>query len=326
MSLELARPLALVLLLVVPLYPLLARRRAAALPLPRTGALEPKQGVTHLLAALPTLLRCLLLAVLVIAMAGPSSAGAAFVERSEGIPIVLVVDISSSMLARDFQPRDRITVAKATLGQFVEGRGNDPIGLVALAGEALTLVPPTTRRPLLLSAIDGLQVGLLEDGTAIGDGLAAAVNRLRDYEGQNGVIVLLSDGESNRGTIDPLAAADAAAALGIQVHTVGVGSEGVAEVPVGAAPAGFTYAEQPVGLDEELLREVAARTGGNYYRATDPAALQRIYAEIDRLVPAVVETTTRVERIEWAAPLLLIGALLLLAEWGVRGSPWGSVP
>src|SRR5690606_8109245 len=144
--------------------------------------------------------------------------------RTEGVPIVLVIDISSSMLARDFQPRDRITVARATLGEFIAGRQNDPVGLVALAGEALTLVPPTTRRPLLRSAIDNLQVGLLEDGTAIGDGRAAAVNRLRGYDQEDRVVVLLSEGESNRGTIDPLAAAQAAAALGIRVHTVGVGS------------------------------------------------------------------------------------------------------
>jgi Ca-activated chloride channel homolog len=325
-NLDLARPLVLLLLLAVPLYPLLSRRFAVAVPLPRTGHLQAARGATPLIAALPTLFRCVLLSALVIAIAGPSTAGAVIEERSEGIPIVLAIDISSSMLARDFQPRDRITVAKATIGEFVAGRENDPVGLVALAGEALTLVPPTTRRPLLESAIESLQVGLLQDGTAIGDGLAAAINRLRDYEGEGGVIVLLSDGESNRGTIDPLAASEAAATLGIQVHTVGVGSEGVAEVPVGAAPAGFRYAEQPVGLDEELLRGIAERTGGNYYRATDPETLQRIYAEIDRLVPSVVETTTRVERTDWAAALILLAAVLFLSEWGIRGSAWGPVP
>ena len=230
------------------------------------------------------------------------------------------------MLAQDFLPRDRLEVAKTTLARFVESREGDPMGLVGFAAEALTLVPTTTHLPFLLTALDALQVGLLEDGTAIGDGLAAAVNRLRQAEPGSAVIVLLSDGENNRGTVDPLAAADAAAVLGIQVFTVGVGSDGVARVPVGSAPEGFRYAEIQVGLDEELLREIAGRTGGAYFRATDSAALEQIYAEIDRLVPSVVEVTRTVEQTEWSALLLLIGGMLLVLEWAARSSRWGAVP
>ncbi|MQA89244.1 MAG: VWA domain-containing protein [Gemmatimonas sp.] len=326
MSVQWANPYALLLLLTLPIYPLLARRAQRAVPLPRVGEMLPGERRAILFASLPAVLRLLLLGTLVLVIAGPSTAGAVVEERTEGIPIMLVVDISSSMLARDFQPQDRLSVAKETISEFVERRADDPVGLVALAGEALTLVPPTTRRSILQSAIATLQVGLLEDGTAIGDGLAAAVNRVRDLGGEEKVIVLLSDGESNRGRVDPLAAAEAAATLGIQVHAVGIGSEGVAAVPIGSAPAGFEYAEQPVGLDEALLRQIAETTGGNYYRATDPQALQQVYTEIDALVPSLVETTRRVERVEWAGPILLLSAMLFVGEWVTRSSRWGAIP
>jgi Ca-activated chloride channel family protein len=275
---------------------------------------------------LPHVFRSLAITGLVLAIARPSTAGSVIEETREGIPIVLSIDISSSMLAQDFRPRDRLEVAKGTIARFVESRAADPIGLVGFAGEALTLVPTTTHRPVLLNALQSLRVGLLEDGTAIGDGLATAINRLRHTERGSAVIVLLSDGENNRGVIDPVAAAEAAATMGIRVFTVGVGSEGVARVPVGSAPAGFRDAELPVGLDEDLLRAIATRTGGAYFRATDPAALERIYGEIDRLVPSVVETTRRVERNEWAALLLIVAGSLLALEWVLRGSRWGAVP
>ncbi|HUE95626.1 MAG TPA: VWA domain-containing protein [Longimicrobiaceae bacterium] len=326
MTLEWALPQALPLLLVVPLYLLVARSRRVSMPLPRVTNIREAGHATKFIGHFPAAARAAALIALVLAIAGPSSAGAVIEERREGIPIVLAIDISSSMLAQDFLPRDRLEVAKATIARFVESRAADPIGVVAFAGEALTLVPTTMHRPVLLSALESLRVGLLEDGTAIGDGLAIGVNRLRRDEVGSSVIVLLSDGENNRGAIDPLAAADAAAALGVQVFTVGVGSEGVARVPIGSAPAGFRYAELPVGLDEDLLREIATRTGGAYFRATDPAALDRIYGEIDRLVPSVVETTRHVERTEWAAFLLILAGVLVAGEWAVRGSRWGAIP
>jgi Ca-activated chloride channel homolog len=326
MNLVFAYPAALALLVAIPIYLLALRRKSGAVPIPRTAEVAVRSRSTATLMRLPTILRVLALTALIIAIAGPSSAGAVIEERQEGVPIVLAIDISSSMLAQDFRPRDRLTVAKTTIAQFVESREGDPIGLIPFAGEALTLVPTTTHHAVVLNAIESLQVGLLEDGTAIGDGLAISVNRLRNVGRGSGVIVLLSDGESNRGTIDPLEAADAAANLGIRVFTVGVGSEGVAPVPVGSAPAGFTYAELAVGLDEELLQEIANRTGGAYFRATDPDALQRIYAEIDRLVPSVIETTRHVETIEWAALLLMVAGGLLVLEWALRGSRWGALP
>jgi Ca-activated chloride channel homolog len=326
MNLALTFPAALLLLGAIPAYLWVVRRTDRGMPLPRSATMVGGDRVSGAIGKLPVLLRSLALAALVLAIAGPTSAGAVVEERREGIPIVLAIDISSSMLAQDFRPRDRIEVAKGTIARFVQQREGDPIGLVAFAGEALTLVPTTTHRPVLLSAIEALRIGLLEDGTAIGDGLATSLNRLRHVEADGGVVVLLSDGENNRGMVDPLAAADAAAALGIRVFTVGVGSDGVAPVPVGSAPAGFRYAELPVGLDEELLREIAARTGGAYFRAMDPDALERIYEEIDRLVPSVVETTRHVESTRWAALLLVAAGFFLIGEWGIRGSRWGALP
>jgi Ca-activated chloride channel homolog len=325
MSLSWSYPAALVLLAVVPLYLWLSRTRTAGIPMPRGSALADPRARVLSIARIPIALRLATLSLLVLAVAGPRTAGALIEERTGGVPVVIALDISSSMLAQDFQPRDRLEVAKSTIAQFISAREGDPIGLVAFAGEALTLVPVTTNSALLVNAVESIRIGLLEDGTAIGDGLAAAVNRVRGVEAQSRVVVLLSDGENNRG-IEPLGAADAAAALGIQVYTIGVGSDGVAQVPVGRAPEGFRYAELPVGLDEELLREIARRTGGQYFRADDLEALQRIYAEIDRLVPSVFQTTRHQEHQDWAFVLLLLAAAALVAEWGVRGSRWGVVP
>jgi len=326
MNLTFATPEALLLLVAVPLYLWLVRKGVQRLPFPRAEELSENRRGDRWLAAVPDTLRVLALAALVLAIAGPASAGSVVEERGEGVPIVLAIDVSSSMLAQDFRPRDRLDVAKSTIATFVAGRPNDPIGLVAFAADALTLVPTTTNRIVILSSLESLQVGMLEDGTAVGDGLATSINRLRVPDRTDGVVVLLSDGESNRGTIDALSAADAARALGIRVFTVGVGSDGVAPVPIGSAPAGFEYAELPVGLDEELLREIATRTGGEYFRATDADALARIYGEIDRLVPSVVETTTYARMTEWAAVLLILAGLGLASEWAIRASRWGVLP
>lgn len=326
MSLTFTHPWALLLVALILPAAWIARGAMRPLPIPRSdGLAATRLTPARVIASSPGVLRALTLGALTLAIAGPVTAGAVIEERSEGVPIVLAVDISSSMLAQDFQPRDRLEVAKATMARFVEGRPDDPIALVAFAAEALTLVPATTHRGVLLSALETLRVGLLEDGTAVGDGLATSVNRLRLPEA-DGVVVLLTDGESNRGTVDARDAAEAAAALGVRVYTVGVGSDGIAPVPVDAAPAGFRYAELPVGIDEELLEEIAERTGGRYFRATDPQALARIYEEIDRLVPSIVETTRYRETTDWSGALLLVAAAVLAAEWLVRGSRWGALP
>jgi Ca-activated chloride channel family protein len=318
-------------LLLLPLLPLLAVWPRAgvgiALPFPRGGALAAQGArVRWVVARAPVLMRVLCLALVTLALARPRTVAAVVEAPSPGIPIVVAIDVSSSMLAQDFRPRDRLEVAKRTVAEFVRARPDDPIGVVAFAAEALTLVPVTTLHPVVLEALGSLRVGLLEDGTAIGEGLATATNRLRRLEAEDRVVILMSDGESNRGEVDPREAARAAAAFGIRVFTIGVGSEGVAPVPVRTEDAGVRFAELPVGIDESLLRDIARTTGGRYFRATDAEALRRVYGEIDALVASPVEARRVVRHAEWYLPLLLAAAAVLAAEWLLRGSRWGVVP
>ncbi|HET8656532.1 MAG TPA: VWA domain-containing protein [Longimicrobiaceae bacterium] len=324
MTLQWMHPLWLAGIPVVLLLAVLAARRSPAVPLPRAERLTER--AVGWLGRAPGLLRLLALVLLLVALARPRTPGAVVEEHTNGVPIVVAIDVSSSMLAEDFPPQNRLAAAKRTVGDFVAQRPDDPIGLVALAGEALTVVPVTTYHPVLLAALRDLRVGLLEDGTAIGDGLAIAVNRLREVPAHDRVVILMSDGENNRGSIEPLQAAQAAAAFGIQVYTIGVGSRGVARVPVERGPNGLRYAQLPVGLDEQLLRSIARTTGGRYFRATDPATLRQIYAEIGRLVKSPVETRRRVLYTEWYLPVLALAAAALVLEWLLRGSRWGVVP
>lgn len=327
MSVEWVHPLWLLALVPIPWLVLWQWRGAAALPLPRAGRLRREDIAGPAWAAVaPLVLRTLTLALLVLALARPRTPGAVVEEHTEGVPIVVAVDLSSSMLAEDFRPRNRLLVAQQTVARFVGQRPGDPIGLVAFAGEALTIVPVTTDHAVLLNALRTLRVGLLEDGTAIGDGLAIAVNRLRRVPGRSKVVILMSDGENNRGEIAPLDAARAAAALGVELFTIGVGSQSVARVPVERTSDGLRYSQLRVGLDETLLREMARLAGGQYFRATNPEALRAIYDRIGGLVKTRVETTRRTLYTEWYPFLLLAAGLLLAAEWTLRGSRWGVVP
>ncbi|MGH7671696.1 MAG: vWA domain-containing protein, partial [Gemmatimonadales bacterium] len=234
-------------------------------------------------ARLPATLRSMCLGAWIIAAAGPRVGSARAELRSEGISIVLAVDISSSMLAEDFAPNNRLDVARRTAIEFVRARSSDRIGLVAFSGQALTQVPITTDYPVLEAAIRHLRVGILEDGTAIGTAIGTAATRLRRAPGKSKVIVLLTDGENNRGTVDPRTAAQAAATLGLRIYTIGVGTEGEAPVPTGQGPLGLRYQTMPVKIDEELLGDVARTTGGRYFRATDAASLSNVFGEINRL-------------------------------------------
>jgi Ca-activated chloride channel family protein len=258
------------------------------------------------------------LAGFIVAAAQPRSGARAERVASEGIDIALVVDISSSMLAEDFQPQNRIEVAKEKVKRFVVGRKSDRVGLVAFSGEALTQVPLTTDYPVVLTAIDNLQVGQLEDGTAIGTAIATAANRLRTAPGRSRVMVLLTDGENNRGAIDPRTAAQAAGTFGIRIYAIGVGSEGMAAVPVGRGLFGLRYENRPVKIDEALLTEIATNTGGRYFRAKDAQALQSIYEQIDALERSIVEARAYIrytERFRWP---LLFGLAALLGELALR--------
>lgn len=264
--------------------------------------------------------RYLALAAGVVALARPRSGAHAATSTSEGINIVICFDISSSMLAQDFQPQNRLEVARERIKQFVKGRTADRIGIVAFSGEALTQVPLTTDYPVVQAALDNLQPGQLEDGTAIGTAIATAANRLRNAPGKSRVMILLTDGVNNRGSIDPRTAARAAAAFGIRIYGIGVGTEGMAPVPVGRGLFGLRYEMQRVEIDDALLTDVARATGGRYFRARDPAALQRITEQIDALERTPVRTRTFVRYTElYRWPLALMLAVftteLALVAW-----------
>ena len=267
-------------------------------------------------------LRTLALAGFILALARPRVAGRTEQSNSEGINIVIAFDISSSMLAEDFQPQNRLEVAREKVKQFVQLRSSDRIGVVAFSGEALTQVPLTTDYPVVLAAIDNLQPGQLEDGTAIGTAIATAANRLRSAPGRSRVMVLLTDGVNNRGTIDPRTAAQAAAAFGVKIYAIGVGTEGMAPVPVGRGVFGLRYENRPVEIDDALLTEIAEKSGGRYFRARDAAALDRITSEIDQLERTPVRTrvyTRYAELFRWPLGAALIALLLELSLVAWRG-------
>lgn len=324
MSVQLAHPWALLLLLAVPAWWYWRRGRRDAVRFARLPRGAGRRGVW--LARLPAMLRSAAWALLVVALARPFTVRWERERSDAGIAIMVALDVSSSMLAEDFEPRNRLEVAKQTTLRFVAGRSRDRIGLVAFAGEALTQVPTTADHAVLAAALRNLRAGALQDGTAIGLGLATAANRLRRLPEASRVVVLLSDGENNRGAVDPRDAARAAAAFGIRVYTVGVGSDTRARIPVAVGPEGIRYATLPVSLDEPLLTDLAAITGGRYFRATDADALRRVFAEVDRLERSPVRGRPRPRRRELFLPLVLLAAALLLAEWALRGSRWGAVP
>ena len=286
-----ARPWMLVLLLVLPLWWWWRAKRLKRMPGAPMSDVRPASGPIERLwiARLPMWLRSLCLGAWILAAAGPRLGSARQELRSEGISIVLAVDISSSMLAEDFSPANRLDVARRTATEFVRDRSSDRIGLVAFAGQALTQVPITTDYQVLEEAIRQLRVGILEDGTAIGTAIATSANRLRRAPGRSKVVILLTDGENNKGTVDPRTAAQAAATFGVRIYTIGVGTVGEAPVPTGQGPLGLRYETMPVKIDEPLLSEVARTTGGRYFRATDAASLSNIFGEINRLEKTPVQ-------------------------------------
>ena len=310
-------------LLLLPLWWWWRRRgRPSAIVFSRVSLLAKGPRAGRWISRSLIILRSLALAGLVVAVARPRVAGRSEQSNSEGINIVIAFDISSSMLAEDFQPQNRLEVAREKVKQFVSMRTSDRIGIVAFSGEALTQVPLTTDYPVVQAAIDNLQPGQLEDGTAIGTAIATAANRLRSAPGRSRVIVLLTDGVNNRGTIDPRTAAQAAAAFGVKIYAIGVGTEGMAPVPVGRGVFGLRYENRPVEIDDALLTEVAQKTGGRYFRARDAAALERITGEIDRLERTPVRTkvyTRFTELYRWPLVLAMVALLLELGLAAWRG-------
>ena len=317
LGIALGVPWALLALLVLPMV-WLWRRKVA------TDAM-PFAALDTILAAVPRRsrvyrwlrrLRLVALGACVVALAHPFARGGARRETREGIDIMLAFDISSSMLAEDFQPQNRLEVARAQVKEFVHLRDSDRIGIVSFAGEALTQVPLTGDHQVVLNAIDQLQPGQLEDGTAIGTAIATASNRLRASTSTSRVLVLLTDGVNNRGQVDPRTAARAAAAFGIRVYAIGVGTEGMAPVPVGRGLFGLRYETQRVEIDDALLTEVAVATGGRYFRARDAAGLERVTREIDRLERTPTITRRSLPRSEWyVVPSILALTALMLEAW-----------
>ena len=237
-------------------------------------------------------LQLLAITALIVALARPQVVLKKENVNAEGIDIMLALDVSVSMLAKDFEP-DRLEASKAVAAQFVEQRKHDRIGLVVFAGESFTQCPLTTDHNILRSFLTTLECGLIESGTAIGMGLANASKRLKDSDAKSKVIILLTDGENNAGYASPMQATDAAKKLGIKVYTIGVGTKGQAQVPVAQRPNGsFIYGWQQVRIDEKLLQQIAKETGGEYFRAQDMDQLKAIYGKIDLLERTKIETTT----------------------------------
>ncbi|MHB1311217.1 MAG: VWA domain-containing protein [Gemmatimonadaceae bacterium] len=318
---EFASPLWLLLLPVVFWWLRWRRhRRPEAIMFSRVDLLQRGPARGRWAARALLVLRTVALVAATVALARPRAGARTEQVTGDGISIALLVDLSSSMLAEDFQPQNRLEVAKEKIKRFVMGRRHDAIGLVSFSGEALTQVPLTIDYPVVLAAVDNLQSGQLEDGTAIGTAIATAATRLRDAPGRSKVMILLTDGVNNRGAIDPRTAAQAAAALGIRVYTIGIGSEGMAPVPVGRGVFGLRYENRKVEIDEPLLTDIATMTNGRYFRARDGAALQRIYEQIDQLERVPLRSSRFVRYNEfyvWPLGLALAALILelLLLAW-----------
>lgn len=246
-----------------------------------------KQGgdsVLSLLRHVPFVLRFAALCLIIVAMARPRSSSEIEKIDTEGIDIVLTMDVSTSMLARDFQP-DRISAAKDIAIEFIAQRPSDRMGIVVFAGESYTQCPLTTDRAALINLMKEVQTDLIEDGTAIGNGLATAVARMMDSDAKSRVVILLTDGVNNMGEISPESAAEIAKTYGIRVYTIGVGANGMAPYPV-MTPWGVEEQQMKVEIDEELLQQIADATGGKYFRATDNTKLSQIYSEINKMEKA----------------------------------------
>ncbi len=306
--------LVLIVLLIVSLVRGRARRASLIFSLTSPFRTIPP-GLAVRLRHLPMALRVLGLALLVLAFARPQTGRHEEEALTEGIDIVLAVDISGSMRTEDFKPKNRLVVAKDVVAQFVRGRRNDLLGLVVFAANAYTRCPLTLDYGVLLDLLSQVDLASREeDGTAIGMGLATAVARLKDAKGKSKVIILLTDGRNNHGQIDPLSGARLAQAIGIKVYTIGVGTEGEAPYPIDDPILGRRYINVQADIDEETLQQIAGATGGRYFRATDARALREIFTTIDRMERTEIKVrgyTRHTERFAW---FLYPGALLILVE------------
>ena len=285
-----------------------------------------RSGTSNILVRLPFVFRAGGLSLLILALARPQSELSWQNVSTEGIDIVIAMDISASMLAKDFEP-NRLEKAKEVGIQFIKERPNDRIGLVVYEGESFTQCPLTTDHRVLINLFQDIKTGMVEGGTAIGMGLATAVNRLRDSEARSKVVILLTDGENNRGSIAPVTAAEIAREYGVRVYTIGVGTRGQALTPTGIFPNGqYKYEYADVKINEESLREIADLTGGKYFRATNGEALTKIYQEIDRLEKTKINVTEHSRHAEEFFWFAAIGAALLFIEFIYRNTWLQTLP
>jgi Ca-activated chloride channel family protein len=268
--------------------------------------------------------RVLAIVFLVLAVARPQSSNSRRDVTTEGIDIVMSLDISSSMLARDFEP-DRLEAAKEVAVNFISGREDDKIGLVIFSGESFTQCPLTKDHTVLINLFNDIQSGMIEDGTAIGLGLANAVNRLKDSKSKSKVVILLTDGVNNQGEIAPITAAELAKTFGIRVYTIGIGTMGMAPYPIQTA-FGISMRNMPVKIDEEVLQQIADMTGGQYFRATDNNKLKAIYEQIDKLEKSKIEVKQYITKSEEYLIFALLAALFLLLEIALRNSILRNIP
>jgi Ca-activated chloride channel family protein len=271
-------------------------------------------------------MRLAALALLIFALARPQSSSSWKSVNSEGIDIVMAVDISASMLAQDLKP-DRLEAAKMVASEFIDERPNDRIGLVIFSGESFTQCPLTTDHAVVKSLFSGVETGMIEDGTAIGQGLGNAVARIKDSKAKSKVVILLTDGVNNTGNIAPLTAAEIAKKFGVRVYTIGVGTRGKAYAPVSVDPLGnYQYDYVDVKIDEETMSKIAEMTGGKYFRATDNKSLRSVYKEIDQLEKTIFEERNFTRKTEEFFPYLLAAMILLLGEFMLRNTYLRSIP
>ncbi|TNF43252.1 MAG: VWA domain-containing protein [Bacteroidetes bacterium] len=316
------------LLVLVPMaawYIFRQKRNTASIQVSSTAPVfKAPKTFRHYLRHLVFVCQMIALAFFVVVLARPQSSSSWENVTTEGIDIIIALDISSSMLARDFTP-DRLEAAKNVAMEFISGREYDRMGLVVFAGEAFTQCPLTTDRAVLLNLFKDIKSGLIEDGTAIGNGLATGVSRLKDSEAISRVVILLTDGENNRGEVAPLTAAEIAKTFGIRVYTVGVGSIGTAPYPV-QTPFGIELRDMEVKIDEGLLTEIANITGGQYFRATGNKKLEEIYKEIDALEKSKIDVQQFNRKAEEFMPFAILGALFLIAAILLRTTVFRNIP
>jgi len=322
-------PWYLLLLLLLPVLAWwLLKRQETELVEMKMSSLDAVSGIKSWKSTLRRFLPLLKIAaigLLMIAMARPQNVESDEKVKAEGIDIVLSLDISGSMLAQDFKP-DRLGAAKNTAKEFVDGREHDRVGLVVFAGESFTQCPLTSDHNVLKVMVDQLQSGIIEDGTAIGEGLAIAVNRLRESESDSKVIILLTDGVSNKGSIDPLTAAEMAKEYDIKVYTIGVGTTGTAPFPQRDFFGRTILRQVNVEIDEALLKDIAKQTNGRYFRATNNEALRNIYEEINKLEKTEVEVTTFKKYTERFYGFATMAVILLLLQFVLSSTVLRSIP